>query len=297
MKKLIALLLICLCLQPVSADISSASYDSKSFSVASQDTNSGGLWIKPDGTKFYFTGINNDFIYQYSMSTPWDISTGSYDSKSCNMNSSPNIDTPHGVCANDDGSIFYVINAANDTIYELDLSTAWDVSTCSAGGTYVLESESHRNCFFHPTGDEFYVIGVGSDKVYTHSMSTAYDVTTASNSTEDGDVSAQLGVPTGVYFNDNGTTMWVVGRVNDTVYEYDLSTAWDPSSETYSTNSFSVATQATYPKDIIFKHDDGSKFYILDDTNDTIYQYSSGVSWTLDEESVADNAVFFGANF
>ena len=35
--------------------------------------------FKPDGTKLYVFGQTNEFIYQYNLSTPWDISTVSYD--------------------------------------------------------------------------------------------------------------------------------------------------------------------------------------------------------------------------
>jgi hypothetical protein len=47
-------------------DISTASYDNKSFSVSSQDTNHYSLFFKSDGTKMYIAGDGP--IYQYSLS-------------------------------------------------------------------------------------------------------------------------------------------------------------------------------------------------------------------------------------
>jgi len=63
-------------------DIDGASYDSVSFSVASEDTAPTGIIFNNDGTKMYMVGGFNDSVYQYSLSTAFDLSTASYDSVS-----------------------------------------------------------------------------------------------------------------------------------------------------------------------------------------------------------------------
>lgn len=53
---------------PVTAwDVSTASYASKSFSVASQDDAPTAVAFNNDGTKMYICGATNDTIYQYSL--------------------------------------------------------------------------------------------------------------------------------------------------------------------------------------------------------------------------------------
>jgi hypothetical protein len=47
----------------------------------------------------------------------------------------------------------------------------------------------------------------------------------------------------------------MIGTMNDTVYQYTLSTAWDISSATYDSISFSVAGQEVTPTSIFFKSD------------------------------------------
>jgi len=47
-------------------DVSTASYDSVSFSVAAQLSNPRSFTFKSDGSKMYVVGVNNDTIYQYS---------------------------------------------------------------------------------------------------------------------------------------------------------------------------------------------------------------------------------------
>jgi hypothetical protein len=46
--------------------------------LASEDIEVQGLFFKPDGLLFYVLGRDTDKIYQYSMSTAWDMSTASY---------------------------------------------------------------------------------------------------------------------------------------------------------------------------------------------------------------------------
>jgi len=48
-------------------DLSTASYDSVSFSVSGQDTNPYGFAFNPAGTKMYMVGYTNDYVYQYSV--------------------------------------------------------------------------------------------------------------------------------------------------------------------------------------------------------------------------------------
>ena len=50
-------------------DASTASYDSVSFSVASQDTSPQGITFSPDGTKLYIIGAQNDSAYEYTVGT------------------------------------------------------------------------------------------------------------------------------------------------------------------------------------------------------------------------------------
>ena len=49
--------------------------------ASSEATDPWGVAILDSGTKVYVLDDTNDKIYQYTLSTAWDLSTGSYDSK------------------------------------------------------------------------------------------------------------------------------------------------------------------------------------------------------------------------
>jgi sugar lactone lactonase YvrE len=257
-----------------------ASYDSVSFSVASQETSAQEIFFKDDGTKVYVIGVTNDKIYQYSLSTAWDISTASYDSVSFGTATQEN--TPTGLFFKPDGSKFYLLGFFAKTVFQYSMSTPWDVSTASYDSVSFsvnTEESNPRDVSFKPDGTKMYITGIAADEVNEYSLSTAWDVSTASYAANFNVATEELN-PNSLSFNPDGDKFWMVGLTSDSVFQYSLSTAWDISTASYDSISFSVVSQASSSSSIRFKSD-GTKMYILDQGG-TIYQYSTGTATTLD---------------
>ena len=98
-------------------------------------------------------------------------------------------------------------------------------------------------------------------------------------------VSAQDSEPRGVFFKPDGTRMYVAGNSGNDILQYDLGTAWDVSTATYS-NAFVVSSQGTTPYDVHFKPD-GTVMYVLDGSNDDIDQYTLSSAWDIGSASFA----------
>lgn len=257
-------------------DIANASYDSVSFSTSTQEGNPRGIAFKNDGTKMYVVGLANDAVFQYTLSTAWDVSTASYDSVTLSVLSQDSI--ARDITFKDDGTSFYITGETNDSIFQYDLTTAWDLSTASYASKSLsvsTQETSPKACAFKSDGTKVYVAGgSGGGDIYQYSLSTAWDISTGSYDSVSFDTSTQESSPYGIQFNPDGDKMWIVGTTNDTVYQYSLSTAWNISTASYDSVSFSVATQDGLPLNLEFKSD-GSKMYILGVTGDTIHQYST----------------------
>jgi DNA-binding beta-propeller fold protein YncE len=104
-------------------DLSTASYDSVSFSTSSQDSNSPrSVAFNSDGSKMFIAGQNTNSLYQYSLSSAFDISTASYDSVSFSL-ASQDTNIAH-VDFNGNGSAFYMVGFTNDTIYQYSTTPA-----------------------------------------------------------------------------------------------------------------------------------------------------------------------------
>jgi len=156
----------------VAWDITTATYASKSFSVTSQDTSPTGLWMKPDGTTMYITGTLNDRIYQYTLSTPWDISTASYSSISFVISQESN---PQGVALSNDGTKMWIVGTSGDDINEYTLGTAWNISTASFVNNFYLgfQETSPAGIYVDSTAENrVYIVGTGSDRVYQYNTQT-----------------------------------------------------------------------------------------------------------------------------
>jgi len=296
-------------------DISTASY-TQNFSTAAQDTGPTGVSFRNDGTKMYIVGIGTDAVYEYNLSTAWSVSTATYVQ---NFSVAAQATTPYGVYFKPDGSGFYVIDATadsvyqyvigafsvaaqdanpndiffkpdgtkmyvvgstSDNVYEYNLSTAWDIHTASYLQAFNVTSQepTAQGLFFKPDGTAMYVTGSVNDRVNQYSLSTAWNVSTASF-VQNFSVSAQEANASGLFFKPDGTKMYVIGTSGDTVFEYSLSTAWDISTAS-NTSNFSVSAQEVTPTGVFFKPD-GTKMYVIGSNGDDVNEYSLSTAWVI----------------
>jgi len=255
-------------------DLANASYDSVSFSVAGQDSAPSSVVFKPDGLKMYVSGSTSDAVYQYTLSTAWDVSTSSYDSVSFSV--SGQAGQPY-IQFGDNGSKLYVSDNTSDAIYQYSLSSAWDISTASYDSVSFSVSGQDtvpQGMFFKPDGTKLYLVGFLNDSVFQYSLSTAWDLSSISYDSVSFSFLTQETQGRSLFFSPDGTKLFVVGTYSDTTYQYSLSTGWDISTASYDSVSFSVASQETAPLGLFFKSD-GSKMYVVGSGTDAIYQYST----------------------
>jgi sugar lactone lactonase YvrE len=260
----------------VGFDLSLASYTSVSFDVSGQDGSPQGIVFNNDGTKLYMVGNGGDSVYQYSLSTAFDLSTASYDSVSFDVSGQASSST--GIAFNNDGTKMYIVGFSGDSVYQYSLSTDFDLSTASYDS--VSLDVSGQDDFpvgiaFNNDGTKLYMVGNGGDSVYQYSLSTAFDLSTASYDSVSFDVSGQDIGPSGMAFNNDGTKLYMVGSVSDSVYQYSLSTAFDLSTASYDSVSFDVSGQDIGPQGIAFNND-GAKLYMVGSSTESVYQYVTG---------------------
>ena len=105
---------------------------------------------------------------------------------------------------------------------------AWDIANATYTSAFPVSAQdpAPRGVTFSPDGTIMFVMGYASDSVYRYDLTTAWDITTATYVSAKS-VSAQDGAPYTLAFSPDGTNMFVVGDDNNSVYRYDLTTAWD----------------------------------------------------------------------
>jgi len=255
-------------------DLANASYDSVSFSVAGQDATPTVFYIGDNGSKLYVSGNTNDSIYQYTLTTPWDLSSASYDSVSISVSGQDS--QPNGITFKPDGTVMYVSGNAGDDVNQYSLSTAWDLSTASFDSKTLsinAQDPTPRGLAFNSDGSILLVVGGTSDTIYQYDLTTPWDISTGSYALKSFDTTTQETGPYGIYLSPNEDKFWLLGFSADAILQYSVTSA-DISTTSYDNVSFSVSAQDSSPYTVFFKSD-GSKAYVLGATNDTIYQYST----------------------
>jgi DNA-binding beta-propeller fold protein YncE len=260
------------------------------FSVADQELVPQDIFFKPDGLKMYVVGSNGEAVYEYDLSTAWDISTSTFLQLFSVAAQETN---PRGIFFKPDGLKMYVVGFTGDDVNEYDLSTAWDISTSTFLQTrsVAIQETFPNGIFFKPDGTKMYVVGSTGDDVNEYDLSTAWDIST-STFLQLFSVAAQETNPQGIFFKPDGTKMYVVGSDGHAVHEYDLSTAWDVSTASFVSigywdistavflQSFSVAAQETFPQGLFFKPD-GTKMYVVGSNGDDVNEYDLSTAWDI----------------
>lgn len=154
----------------IAYDISTAVHDPLDvLSISTKDSTPIGLTFKTDGTGFYFLGNQNDKIYQYSLSVAWDITSASF----VNEYALPSTVGLNGLFLKPDGTrIYYISSFADDFVYELVLSTAYDITTATAGNDFDLSSKTSepRGLYFRSDGLKMYFVDQNSDKCFEYDL-------------------------------------------------------------------------------------------------------------------------------
>ena len=282
-------------------DLSTITYSSKSLVVGDYDLNPSAVAISDDGTRLFFIGYSNDTVWSCTLSTPYDLATATIDVRKAYVGTQDG--SPSGVFFGDSGTKMYVMGSSTDTIYQYTLSTAWNANTAvyaSKSLSVTTIEATPRGLFFRDNGTRLYVTGSTNDIVFSYTLSTAWDIATAVSdySVKSFSVATQVAASSfeNVFIGDSGTKMYALSgssATTDTIYQYTLSTAWDISTASYATKSFSVNTQETVTTGMYFR-DDGTALYIVGQTNDTVYQYTLSTAWDIATASYASKSKAVG---
>lgn len=183
-----------------------------------------GFFISPDGLNAYVTFWNNfnGRMAQYSLSTPWDISTAS-------QTQYISLIKPNWFCFSNDGVYMFYSTEDWNEIRRYTLSTPRDISTASldSGQSLAVPSSFAPNVCVSDDGEYIYFWIDDTASIYQYELTTPFDLTTATNqkttSTTTGGMNVQI--------KNNGKYLYMAHSISSTpVKQYELSTPYDISS-------------------------------------------------------------------
>lgn len=259
-------------------DLTTQTYDSVSLTVTAQTGTPFDICMSPDGVYMMILDADNDRVLRYSMGTPWNLATASYNSQTLSVSAQNN--NPRAISFLPDGKTMYYLGG-NKYIYKYTFGTAWNLTTgsytgSSADGTSWIPQAFIFGLVVQPFGSALYSYNTdatSSEGIVWASIGGV--LTTETNSLR------------GLFFNEDGDRMYVVGIGSDSVIQYGLSTAWDLSTASL-VGSFSVNAQDTAPSAVSFKPD-GTKMYVLGGSGDDVNEYNLSVAWDVTSATYLQN--------
>ena len=198
-------------------------YDN-TFDISSQETQPVDLAFNTDGTKMFVLGRQNDAIFQYSLTTGFNISSASYDNISFSITSQEN--SPWGLSFNSNGTKMFMTGTTSDEIHQYSLTNGFSLAAGNVTYDNISFDVSSQDptsigVTFSPDGNKMFIVGYDTDRIYQYSLTNSFSMASG-NVTYDNisfDVSSQELAPLCVEFNTDGTKMFVIGT-NNSVYQY-----------------------------------------------------------------------------
>ena len=275
------------------------------FIAGGSETTPRHVEFNTDGTKLFIAGGTLDFVYEWTLTTGFDISTATYAGNSeafdlhKNNNAAKGDGQPRGIHFNPDGTKMFVVGNAADEINQYALSTGFDVSTTSTANPVRKDitatvGGSPQGLEFNTDGTKMFVIHrSGDNSLHEFTLTTGFDLSTMVNdgSHVKSTVIDDLNGAFGIAFSSDGTKMFVVENSNasdgtdQTVNEYTLSAGFDITTASF-TYSFDYSNEAVDIHGVEFS-DDGKKMFLMDtklnsrDGTGYLYEYVLSCPWQL----------------
>jgi DNA-binding beta-propeller fold protein YncE len=205
---------------------SSATRTGKLLDLVTYDAGPREVGFKTDGTRLFFTGTQNNKMFSFNLTIPWDITSINVAS----LSSTPFTvdDGIEGFYWKPDGSSFYVVGTQGDAITQYDCSVeAWNVGIATTNGTLAYasilgNSGDPRAIVFNEDGTRLSVVDTQSDYVNELILTTPWDID--GGHTVGGRFYAMEANPVGLAYGNDYKRMYVLGDSSDRIYQFDLVT-------------------------------------------------------------------------
>jgi hypothetical protein len=205
-------------------DVSSAAYASKLKDFSGEEVVPVAFVISDDGVTLFLCGLQSGSnLWQYTLSTAWDLSSAGYDSVTEALSEDGAVRDIH---VRADGKKLYAMGNTNETVYQYSLGTAWTLSSISYDSKSKLVTPQMGNpqsLALDPTGTTMFVLdGDTNNDVYQYTLTTAWDVSSAGYDSITKDTDAQDTASADIFVKTDGTKLYLAGQTNERVFQYSL---------------------------------------------------------------------------
>lgn len=184
-----------------------------------------GLTFNADGTRIYVVGVALDRVSQYSLTIPYQITSGvSFEGSTNSLQGED--ESPQSVVFSSDGMKMFIAGAENGVINQYSLTTAFDIT---AGVSFDNVAFSIANEESFPTGAVFstdglrmFVVGTSNANVSQYLLTNAFDLTSGVLHLGDFNIGGEEAIPRDITFSANGSSFFIVGTGSFAANQYRL---------------------------------------------------------------------------
>ena len=168
----------------IAYDISTSSYNGNSYYLTNGSfglSQPESLAFNSDGTKMFIVESNQDSVFEYSLSTAFDITSASY--SNINLNIVYQESSPSSITFNNDGTKMFLVGTNGQDVNEYTLSTGFDLSsTVNFIGSFDVSSQEiyPSSITFNNDGTKMFVSGHSGDDVNEYSLTTPFSLVNVS---------------------------------------------------------------------------------------------------------------------
>ena len=202
-----------------------------------------------------------------------DLSTGSYFTKTLSANTTFTFSNPPA-SGKATGFALEVTGA--------DVTVGYDLANASYDSVYGTLSYDPYDMHFNDDGTKLYIADY-TNTIREYNLSTAYDASTLSYN-QGKNLSAQITWVLAIAFSPDGQTMFAMGDLENKIFQYSLSTAWDISTASYASKSLDYSSQFNGEYGFTLGNS-GYNLYGYNVGDDIIYQYSMTTAYDLSTAS------------
>jgi hypothetical protein len=216
-----------------------------------------GMFIRKDtGATLWI--VNRTEIWEYTLSSPWNISTASPVGYT---DLSDYVVRAHDIEFKPDGRVLYVDDREMGVVHQFDLSTAWDINTAQLDEVLDISGQqvAVRGTRLDGDGRKMFLNDTDRRDILEYSLSTAWDVSTASF-VGSYSVASQITTPTQITFRPDFRTFYINDMSDNRVHQYKISTA-DPDESTVaaSTDELVADGQESSRITVTLRDEDGDR--------------------------------------
>lgn len=147
--------------------------------IKPQDASPTGMFIKPDGSRLYYTGLESEDIFEYEIESKWDITTAKI---SRSFSFSNQGQAPRDITLSQEGFALFVVDDETEEIFQYELEVPWNINSVNLVDTipkFNLKEvdKSPSDIFFRPDDSNMYVTGRENNQVFQFVTDTSFEET------------------------------------------------------------------------------------------------------------------------